>query len=104
MSPSNILLNYVADTPWSAVTSFLNTGHARFAFCDFGLSYIFPQGTPAHMRLRPGWESNLGTWTYQPPDGSYGEEDYDPLAFDVACLGGVFCEFFGVCNLANVIL
>lgn len=76
---------------------FLDSGHAKFALCDFGLSFKFPPDTPLEERLRPSIDCCIGTLEYQPPDGTDGEAFYDPFAFDVACLGGVFCELVGVC-------
>lgn len=96
--PSNILVNGFASNALTDLRPFLDSGHARFALCDFGLSIKFSPDTSPEERLLPSEECNFGTYEYQPPDGSDGEPFYDPFAFDVACLGGLFCELIGVCS------
>lgn len=96
IKPENILINYLTCYYATDLRDFLDSGRARFVLCDFGLSCKFPPGTLPEEQLRPSEESNWGTLAYHPPDGSNGEPFYNPFVFDVACLGGVFCDFFGV--------
>ncbi|KAK7676337.1 hypothetical protein QCA50_020720 [Cerrena zonata] len=93
--PDNILINCITNRVVTDLRPFLDSGHAKFALCDFGLSFKFPPDTPLEERLRPSIDCCIGTLEYQPPDGTDGEAFYDPFAFDVACLGGVFCELVG---------
>ena len=68
----------------------------RYALFDFDISIMFePDSTPAEYRLRSvfSWEGGY----HQPYDTSQGELDYDPFAFDVACMGRFFLQNLQVC-------
>jgi hypothetical protein len=68
----------------------------QYALFDFDISIMFnPDSTPAERRLPSefSWEGGY----HQPYDTSQGELDYDPFAFDVACMGNFFREYLQVC-------
>jgi hypothetical protein len=68
-----------------------------YAHIDFDISIMFePESTPAERRL-PWVLSREGPWVYA-YDTRQGELDYDPFAYDVACLGELFCVEFQVCT------
>lgn len=100
--PPNMLVNRVIGNDLTDIREFLDSGQAIFVLCDFGLSCKFSVETHPAQRVRPCEECNFSTFGYQPPDGTNGEAFYDPFAFDVACLGGVFCELIGVWRYAHL--
>jgi len=53
-----------------------------------------PTSTTVERRLpyNLSWDGTMN----QPHDTSQGELDYDPFAFDVGCLGVLFCQKFQV--------
>lgn len=69
-----------------------DNGLVRYCIIDFNLSLLLPK----NVRRLPSSYSTVGSWIYQPNDISAGEPDYDPYAFDVACLGGVLASRFDV--------
>ena len=73
-------------------------GRLTYALFDFDISIMFPSSfTAAECRL-PYWMSWHGCLFIPPYDTTQGEIDYDPFAFDVACLGIHFCERHQVCH------
>ena len=64
----------------------------RYAIIDFNCALLLPK----NVRRIPSINTDVGTWLYQPADASAGEYDYDPYAFDVACLGGLMAAYFDV--------
>ena len=75
-------------------------GRLTYALFDFDISIMFPSSfTPAECRL-PYWMSWHGCILIPPYDTTQGEDDYDPFAFDVACLGILLCEFHQVCHFS----
>ncbi|CAL1698365.1 unnamed protein product [Somion occarium] len=89
----NVLVNvYGKDQLMFDYRPFLSSRQADFVLCDFGVSIMFPPDTPQAERMRPVSESELGSYQYHPPDAANGQAMYDPFAYDVACLGGLFCE------------
>ncbi|KAK7684499.1 hypothetical protein QCA50_012446 [Cerrena zonata] len=70
-------------------------------FLHSGISIRFVPETTPEERLCPSEESGYGTSEYHPEDGCNGEKFFDPFAFDVACLGGVFCELIGLAPLLD---
>lgn len=50
----------------------------------------------------PALESEWGSPQYHPPDAANGDIMYDPFAYDVACLGGLFCEVLGVRSVTTL--
>ncbi|KAF8481430.1 kinase-like domain-containing protein [Gautieria morchelliformis] len=97
IKPENILVNHFA--AFSNVTqndlrrTLRRDDHLVYAIIDFDISIIFP---PTATREECRLPSNL-SWdgAYdQPHDTKQGELDYDPFAFDVGCLGVLFCRQF----------
>ena len=71
-------------------------GHLAYAIIDFDISIVFPPNvTREECRLPSNLSFDGGL--NQPHDTRQGELDYDPFAFDVGCLGVLFCEEFQVC-------
>ncbi|KAF8890496.1 kinase-like domain-containing protein [Infundibulicybe gibba] len=62
---------------------------ARYCLIDFDISLIVPVGT---NRL-PAELSAAGTPWHHPKDLYQGEWDYDPFAYDVACMGMMLSRF-----------
>jgi hypothetical protein len=69
-----------------------DNGLVRYCIIDFNLSLLLPK----NVRRLPCSYSTVGSSIYQPYDISAGEPDYDPYAFDVACLGGVLAFNYDV--------
>ena len=100
ISGSNILVNHyssdaVAETSlarreWRLAN--LYSTRVKYCLMDFNLSLILPQG----VRRLPSKYAHVGISLYHPPDIWAGEYDYDPYAFDVACMGHVFASRFDV--------
>ncbi|KAF8503080.1 kinase-like domain-containing protein [Gautieria morchelliformis] len=97
IKPENILVNHFAafsHIEWNEMRRTLRRdGHLAYAIIDFDISIMFP---PTATREECRLPSNL-SWdgAYdQPHDTKQGELDYDPFAFDVGCLGILFCERF----------
>jgi hypothetical protein len=68
-----------------------------YAHIDFDMSIMFePESIPAERRL-PWVLSRQGSSMYV-YDTQQGEIDHDPFAYDVACLGELFCVQFQVCT------
>jgi hypothetical protein len=76
------------------------TKQVRYCYIDFDISMILPKDV---SRLSSDYAfEGLGLW--QPRDVHAGEHDYDPYAFDVACLGNVFASEFDVSGFVRVVL
>ena len=90
----NVLMNHFADDfsidfhPGRATLR--KQGKALYALMDFNLSIMAPTDIKRNQYRRSYRDSLDGTWP-QPFDTAAGEFDYNPFAFDVACLGVVFC-------------
>ena len=97
---SNILVNHFGACSDVASNDMRRTlrrdGHLAYAIIDFDISIVFP---PTATREECRLPSNLSFdgAPNQPHDTRQGELDYDPFAFDVGCLGVLFCEEFQVC-------
>jgi hypothetical protein len=96
----NTLLNFFGDSVWcrkddEARLRFLQTDQVLYAIFDFDLSVILPAGPGTYEGRLPFLMSDVGS-VDRPYDISQGEFDYDPFAWDVACLGMVFCRQFQV--------
>ncbi|KAL7281812.1 hypothetical protein ACG7TL_005135 [Trametes sanguinea] len=61
-----------------------------YALYDFDCALQLPPGTSLKDCRRPPMETTIGKPDYHPPDTWQGEVDYNPFAFDVACLGNLF--------------
>ncbi|TDL24049.1 hypothetical protein BD410DRAFT_693513, partial [Rickenella mellea] len=100
ISPSNILVNFFD------YNSFVNhegaarhragllSMPARYCLFDFNLAVIFPSDMPLEACRLPSTLAGHGAPWLHPPDVLQGELDYDPFAFDVACMGNLFLEKF----------
>ncbi|KAK7676324.1 hypothetical protein QCA50_020707 [Cerrena zonata] len=95
--PHNILINYQysRDFPNSPPFFSKDRKETRFALCDFGISVMFSPDVPPSERMCPVEQSEWGIFEYHPPDVCEGQVVYDPFPYDVACLGGVFCQLVG---------
>ena len=72
-----------------------NSGLVEYAIFDFGYSVILPQSTDiktCRHRHQDIWHATPNRLN----DVMQGEYDYDPFAFDVGCLGHLFCQDFQV--------
>lgn len=68
----------------------------HYCLFDFDISRIFPRDAPLNACRSPSTESYEGTPLYHPLDTSCGEYDYNPFAYDVACLGNLYRIHFSV--------
>lgn len=69
--------------------------HVKYALFDFDISVMFSPTLPPVKRRLSSNLSFQGTFN-RPHDTMQGELDYDPFAFDVGCLGVMFCNMFHV--------
>jgi hypothetical protein len=69
-----------------------DNGRVRYCIIDFNISLLLPK----NVRRLPRSYASAGVWMYHPEDVSAGEHDYDPYAFDVACMGCIFATYFDV--------
>ncbi|KAI0630194.1 hypothetical protein C8Q77DRAFT_1136856 [Trametes polyzona] len=73
----------------------------HYCLFDFDICHIFPLDAPLQACRRPADEAWAGAPSYQPDDVWRGEHDYDPFAYDVACLGYFLVVWLG--SLVSVI-
>jgi hypothetical protein len=79
------------------LTEFRRRDAVLYAHIDFDISIMFePESIPAERRL-PWVLSREGPFVYV-YDTRQGELDYDPFAYDIACLGELLCVKFQVCT------
>ncbi|KAG6817388.1 hypothetical protein H0H93_007297 [Arthromyces matolae] len=71
-------------------------GRLTCGILDFELSVKFPASYSDEQCRLPYRMSWHGTPGYTPLDTCQGEFDYDPFAWDVACMGLVFCDYYDV--------
>lgn len=90
----NILMNHFScQTNGNSLhKSYRSRGLLTVALFDFNLAIIMPPG----MKKLP-WSFSYVGGDPQPDDVSQGEYEYDPFAFDVACLGLTLLATFKVC-------
>ncbi|RPD68639.1 hypothetical protein L226DRAFT_548493 [Lentinus tigrinus ALCF2SS1-7] len=64
----------------------------EIAYClfDFDRALQFPLDTPLRSCRAPASGAMVALSPYHPLDVSFGESEYNPFAFDVACLGNMF--------------
>jgi hypothetical protein len=103
LSERNILVNYFGDSVWASRDdhsrdAFLSKDRALYAIFDYNLSVVFPPGTSSRERRLPFEMSFNGLAVDRPFDTAQGEFDYDPFAWDVACLGIQLRNRFQVCS------
>ncbi|KAJ3538641.1 hypothetical protein NMY22_g5082 [Coprinellus aureogranulatus] len=89
----NVLVNHYSDTAHDPTRSELReAGELSYAMIDFDISYAFPPGYERSQCRLDSEMSFAGSWP-QPCDTSDGQEDYDPFAYDVGCMGILFCIY-----------
>lgn len=69
----------------------------EYALFDYGYSAILPKSTDVKTCRHPHEDIWYATYN-ELNDVMQGEYDYNPFAFDVGCLGHLFCEDFQVCD------
>ncbi len=77
---------------------------SRILYClfDFNMSVQFPLDTPLR-ECRLVTNDHIFSYSpFRPLDLNYGEYDYDPFAYDVACLGNMFRSKFAVSPVLSV--
>jgi hypothetical protein len=103
LSERNILVNYFGDSIRPSRDDrlrdvFLLNDKALYAIFDYNLSVVFSPGTSSRERRLPFEMSFNGLVFDRPYDTAQGEFDYDPFAWDVACLGIQLRDRFQVCS------
>ncbi|KAF8526725.1 kinase-like domain-containing protein, partial [Gautieria morchelliformis] len=97
IKPGNILVNHFGaftDNPSNDLRRKLRRdGRLVYAIMDFDISMIFPPTATREECRLPSHLSWIGGQS-QPHDTRQGELDNDPFAFDVGCLGVLFCRCF----------
>jgi hypothetical protein len=101
LSWSNTLVNFFADSvnvprDRDLRDRFQQTDRPLYAIFDFDISVVFPRAASPRQRRLPYWRSFQGQLRGYPHDTEQGECDYDPFAWDVACLGIALCDKFQV--------
>ncbi len=77
---------------------------SRILYCliDFNMSVQLPLNTPLR-ECRLVTKDHIFSYSpFRPLDLNYGEYDYDPFAYDVACLGNMFRSKFAVSPVLTV--
>lgn len=72
-------------------------GKTWYCLMDYNISLVHDQAVDIRGYLRPIEESFLGSPMYHPDDYTQGEWQYNPFAFDVACLGMMIMSDYAVC-------
>ncbi|KAJ3525162.1 hypothetical protein NMY22_g10690 [Coprinellus aureogranulatus] len=96
ISEANILVNHftVNNAMWTVDRSQLSKdGLLLFALYDFDISVVFPKEAERSKCRLPSERSCEGPWPKPTWDTSHGEIDYDPFAYDVGCMGLLFCTW-----------
>ncbi|KAI0369723.1 hypothetical protein BV20DRAFT_945797 [Pilatotrama ljubarskyi] len=97
---SNMLINcytpdtHVADDIGKVLAKFRTTEDVHYNLFDFNISLRLPMDTSLKKCRRPAHEASWGSPIYHPPDVALGECEYNPFAFDVACLGNLYRVYF----------
>ncbi|KAI0355663.1 hypothetical protein OH77DRAFT_1495940 [Trametes cingulata] len=97
---NNMLINcynpdvYMGEDIAAVLADFRTTKEAHYNLFDFNISLRFPPDTSLVACRRPAHEASWGAPVYHPPDVSLGAAEYNPFAFDVACLGNLFRAYF----------
>ncbi|KAJ3537256.1 hypothetical protein NMY22_g5662 [Coprinellus aureogranulatus] len=68
-----------------------SSGQLSYAMIDFDISIAFTSTTGGHGSRPKSDRASNGSWS-QPEDARHGEEEFDPFAFDVECMGILFCK------------
>ncbi|OBZ77033.1 Cell division protein kinase 2 CRK1 [Grifola frondosa] len=81
-----------------------SSSQARYCLFDFNLSKRFPLGLPIESYRSQSTEAFIGWDAFHPRDVYQGEFEYNPFAFDVACLGNLLMfRFADVIPTVNII-
>ncbi|KAI0355665.1 hypothetical protein OH77DRAFT_303712 [Trametes cingulata] len=96
---TNMLVNYYCpDRSVQDMDSVLRerrrTGDPAYCLFDFNLSMQLPPGTSLRECRRPAVEATTGLSSFSARDIELGEHEYNPFAYDVACLGNTFRVYF----------
>jgi hypothetical protein len=97
ISLSNILVNHFgndSDRYWPTRLPQMRAGLLSYALIDFDLAIILPRAADRKTYRLPFKNALIGSGG--PRDVSQGEFDYNPFAYDVGCLGVLFCGYFQV--------
>ncbi|CDO75412.1 hypothetical protein BN946_scf184855.g15 [Trametes cinnabarina] len=78
----------------TGLREYLRSASVSYALYDFDCAVQLPPDTSLKDCRRPPLESTIGKPDYHPGDTWQGELDYNPFAFDVACLGNLFVYHF----------
>ena len=81
------------------VKEHLNSSGLTFCFFDYDIAIQLPKNASLYDTRRPAWEGDCGSVEFHPRDIYLGQPEYNPFAFDVACLGNLFLYNFTVCIL-----
>ena len=103
---SNVLVNgYCPEIEdyesMAIVKEHLSSSSAAFCFFDYDLAVQLPKNACLYNTRRPAWEGNRGSPEFHPQDIYLAQPEYNPFAFDVACLGNMFVHYFTVCILSQ---
>ncbi|OBZ76979.1 putative sulfite reductase [NADPH] flavoprotein component [Grifola frondosa] len=97
IAQSNVMVNYYSALHYRESGRLLlllekhrSSSQARYCLFDFNLSKQFPLGRQIESYRSPSTEAFRGWDCYHPSDVYQGEFEYNPFAFDVACLGKLF--------------
>ncbi len=77
------------------------TSRVLYCLFDFNLSVRFTLDKPLHVCRLVADPSTMSGTPYGPLDVSLGEYDYNPFAYDVACLGNMFRAQFAVSSTSG---
>ncbi|KAI0694014.1 hypothetical protein C8T65DRAFT_585288, partial [Cerioporus squamosus] len=84
----------------TTLADYRRTSRVLFCLYDFNLSLQFPLDTPLCECRVPVDLSCMSGTPYRPLDASLGAYDYDPLAYDVSCLGNMFRMQFALIHFS----
>ncbi|TBU25142.1 hypothetical protein BD311DRAFT_670303, partial [Dichomitus squalens] len=75
----------------------LHSPDVAFSFFDYDLAIQLPSNVSVKNSRRPAWEGNRDSPQFHPlHDIYFAQPEYNPFAFDVACLGNMFLYHFTV--------
>ena len=68
-----------------------------YAIFDYDLALPLEPGLPLASYRLPAYKSFCGCFSFHPEDAAHAQLEYNPFAFDVACLGNMFIMNHVVC-------
>ena len=98
----NTLVNYFRPSevkfvgPRPHLAAHMHSQDVVYAIFDYDLALPLDPGLPLASYRLPGYKSFCGDYSFQPEDAAYAQLEYNPFAFDVACLGNIFIVNHGV--------